>query len=94
MGEKSSRLRSLLGIDPEISRPDLYQMLGLDRRSFDPSSVEPAFKKRLARLEQLAGKADSRLLEKATGEVVEAISRAPGGPRIAGSDAEPSRPSS
>jgi CBS domain-containing protein len=32
--------------------------------------------------------------EKETGELVEAISRAPGGPRVAGSDADRSRPSS
>ena len=32
--------------------------------------------------------------EKETGELVEAISRAPGGPRVAGSEADRSRPSS
>ncbi len=59
----------LLGLPEDVKEPDLYQVLGLDRRSFEASHVERAFMERMLAVQKNRASESASLVERAKDEL-------------------------
>jgi hypothetical protein len=64
--------QELLGLPRSGRRPDLYEVLGLDRKRFDLALLERAFAERMKRLEARRDPAEKALVERAREELLRA----------------------
>jgi hypothetical protein len=67
--EKRTRYNELLGISNAIRDPDLYQLLGLDRASFDPAQVEERYRERMGTLQAIKSPKHKSFIEFLKGEL-------------------------
>jgi hypothetical protein len=66
---KRSRWNELLGLPDELKYPDLYQILGLDPRTFDPRHVDDVFKEQMGKLQAVRSTKHKDFIEFAKGEL-------------------------
>lgn len=67
--EKRTRYNELLGIPNSIRDPDLYQLLGLDRGSFDDAQVEERYRERMGTLQGIKSPKHKSFIEFLKGEL-------------------------
>jgi hypothetical protein len=69
-----NRFHELLGISEEISDPDYYQLLGVDRHESDPAAIEACFKEKMTHVQHIENPRHKEFLEFLKGELKRARS--------------------
>jgi hypothetical protein len=69
VAERKTRYNELLGVPNHIKDPDLYQLLGLERETFDPSKLEEVYRERMGAIQKIRSPKHKSFIEFLKGEL-------------------------